>query len=264
MAAEALRMTESLVRIEQSLRAAGRLGRELISLPGFELFLSPGQLDHLSFAAPVWPGVEDWAAPVATLKAAFAGRGKRPRLEFVAELHPQLAAALEAAGLRCEMRAPLMTLALPALAPAPHPAPAGHIAALDGADERQLRAFLRRQSVAFGGNGGDDALGWLPGLRAGLQSGSMMGAVLQGEHGLAAGAVLIIGAGVGELAGVWAAPEQRRQGLAFAVCRRLLAEYAAAGYDFCWLSAAEGAQRLYEKLGFVRAGTQFNFGAALP
>jgi ribosomal protein S18 acetylase RimI-like enzyme len=72
--------------------------------------------------------------------------------------------------------------------------------------------------------------------------------------------VIQIGAGTGELAGVWTDPQKRRQGLAYAVCRQLLAEYADAGFDLCWLSAAEGAQRLYEKLGFVRVGTQLNYG----
>jgi ribosomal protein S18 acetylase RimI-like enzyme len=74
------------------------------------------------------------------------------------------------------------------------------------------------------------------------------------------GAVIQIGEGLGELAGVWTDPLLRRQGLAYALCHRLLSEYAAAGYARCWLSAAEGAQRLYEKLGFVRRGVQLNYG----
>jgi predicted GNAT family acetyltransferase len=72
--------------------------------------------------------------------------------------------------------------------------------------------------------------------------------------------VIQIGAGVGELAGVWTAARLRKQGLAYALCHRLLQEYAAAGYTLCWLSAAVGAQRLYEKLGFVTVGTQLNYG----
>ena len=75
-----------------------------------------------------------------------------------------------------------------------------------------------------------------------------------------AGATIQIGGEIGELAGVWTAQEMRRQGLAFAVCHFLLREYFETGRSVCWLSAAEGALRLYEKLGFSRAGAQLNYG----
>jgi len=98
--------TTRLLKMEESLRAAGRLERETLALAAFEVFISQQALDHLSFATPVSPGPGDWTAHVTALKEAFESRGKRPRLEFIEELHP----ALEEAGLRCEMRAPLMAL----------------------------------------------------------------------------------------------------------------------------------------------------------
>ena len=75
--------TTRLLKMEESLRAAGRLERETLALAAFEVFISPQALDHLSFATPVSPGPADWTAHVAALKEA---------------------------GLRCEMRAPLMAL----------------------------------------------------------------------------------------------------------------------------------------------------------
>lgn len=253
--------TISLERIEASLRASGRLQREVVTLPAFELFISPHALDHLTFAAPISPSPPDWAPHVAALKAAFRSRGKRPRLEFLAELHPQLALALQEAGLVCEMRAPLMALELAALPPDLGAAPHLRYLPLTAGDESLLRAYLLQQSVAYGGQPDESAFDWLDGLRTGLQQSVVMGAALEQDGELVAGAVIMIGAGVGELAGVWTAPAHRRRGLAYLLCRRLLAAYAAAGYTFAWLSAAEGAQRLYHKLGFTTIGTQLNYGA---
>jgi ribosomal protein S18 acetylase RimI-like enzyme len=144
-----------------------------------------------------------------------------------------------------------------------------HYRRLTAENETLLKAHLIQQSIAFGGTGEDeDALGWLPNLQRGLADGLVMGALLEqasllqqgGEF--VSGAVIQMGEGPGELAGVWTAPQWRGRGLAFALCRQLLAEYAALGHTTCWLSAAEGAQRLYEKLSFVSVGTQLNYGGA--
>lgn len=252
---------ELLRKIEDSLRALGRHERELVSLAAFELFISPATLDHLSFAVPLWPDPEDWTPHVTLLKEAFRQHGKRPRLEFFRELHPRLGAALEDAGIVREMRAPVMALQMASFsAPAP-PQPAAAYRGLDAQDEPFLRRYLQRQHLAYGGDADDErALDWLPNLRSGLRRGAMIGAALEQDGFPVAGAIIQIGAGTGELAGVWTDHHQRRQGLAYAVCHRLLGEYAAAAYDLCWLSAAEGAQRLYEKLGFVTVGTQLNYG----
>lgn len=256
-----------LEQIERSMRAVGRQERELVAQAHFELFISPQRLDHLTFAAPLLPDPAEWAAPVAAMKQAFVERGKRPRLEYMAQLHPGLAAALEAAGLHCESRAPVMGLAMEAFTAVgtavgtavPPPTPFT-IQPLHPEDETLLRAYLLRQSVAYGGAEDEAALAWLPNLRSGLREGSVLAATLLDGKRPLAGAAIQIGDGLGELAGVWTDPQQRQRGLAYAVCRRVLADYAAAGYAHCWLSAAAGAQRLYEKLGFVTIGTQLNYG----
>lgn len=252
---------DRLRRIEDSLRVAGRQERELVSLEAFEAFISPRALEHLSFAVPLWPDPEDWALHMAVLKEAFAARGKRPRLEFFQELHPRLGPALEEAGIVRKMRAPVMALEMAAFsAPIPPDPPAAY-RSLDAENEPFLRRYLQRQHVAYGSDAEDaTALDWLPALRNGLRSGAVLGTALERNGDLLAGAIIQIGADIGELAGVWTDPEWRRQGLAYAVCQRLLAEYAAAGYELCWLSAAAGAQGLYERLGFVTVGTQLNYG----
>lgn len=258
---------DALTQIEANMRAVGRQERLVIIRPHFELFISPHQLDHLTFATPLPGNPADWAEAVADMVAVFAQHGKRPRLEFIADLHPNLAAALEQAGLVCERRDPVMVLQTAELAPTPNPQPQMHYRRLTAENETLLKAHLIQQSIAYGGTGEDeDALGWLPNLQRGLADGLVMGAVLEqatllqqgGEF--VSGAVIQMGEGPGELAGVWTAPRWRRRGLAFALCGQLLVEYAALGHPYCWLSAAEGAQRLYQKLGFVSVGTQLNYG----
>ena len=252
--------TLALTRIEANLRAVGRQERELIVREHFEIFISPSADDWLSFAAPLPHDPADWTTAVNDLRAVFHHRAKRPRLEYIADLHPQLAPALERAGFVCQSRVPAMSLELAGLAPpAPEP-PQSRYQRLTAADESLLKQYLMSQSVAFGGAGGEEALGWLTNLRQGLANGGVMAGILWQSDEMASGAVIQLGNGIGELAGVWSAPQRRNRGLAYALCRQLLSDYAAAGYDFCWLSTAEGAQRLYEKLGFTPVGTQVNYG----
>jgi ribosomal protein S18 acetylase RimI-like enzyme len=225
----------------------------------FELFLSSSTDDQMSLAVPLLPNPANWAGEVAEMKTAFAHHGKRPRLEYIAELHPTLGRNLEEAGLVRQSRVPVMILDMVDLAPPGDLPPSVRYQRLVAADDPLLRAFLMNQSIAFGGAGGEEALGWLSTMRYGLTAGSVLAATLIHEETPVSGAVVQIGDYIGELAGVWTSPDWRNRGLAYGVCRQLLAEYAATGYKLSWLSAAEGAQRLYEKLGFVIAGTQMNY-----
>jgi ribosomal protein S18 acetylase RimI-like enzyme len=257
-----------LTQIEANMRAVGRQERRVIGLVGFEIFISAGQLDHLTFAVPLPAEPTCWAGAVTEMQAVFAQYDKRPRLEYIADLHPELGSVLEEAGLVCESRAPVMVLDTADLAPSPlQPPPASYRQLTADDDPLLLRAYLINQSIAYGGFGGPDALDWLPNLQRGLTNGGLLGAVLEQAGEMVSGAVIQMGGGIGELAGVWSAPQWRGRGLAFTLCQRLLADYTAVGYTHCWLSAAEGAQRLYEKLGFVYVGTQLNYGrpaAELP
>ncbi|MEM6431044.1 MAG: GNAT family N-acetyltransferase, partial [Deinococcota bacterium] len=186
--------------------------------------------------------------------------------------YPDLSAHLERAGLTCESRAPVMALSSSKWhgQTLPETALPGRYVQLDSASPERLKAFLQGQAVAFQLAGElpedadlslDDASGldWLPHLIQGVAAGTVVGAGLeQGGH-FVSGAIIQLGGNIGELAGVWTYPQRRKQGLAFALCKRLLASYFEAGYTLCWLSAAEGAQGLYERLGFERCGMQLNY-----
>jgi ribosomal protein S18 acetylase RimI-like enzyme len=256
--------THALSQIEANMRAVGRQERTVISQTHFEIFISPGELQHLNFATPLAPDPADWSAAIAAMQSVFVQHGKRPYLEFIADLHPTLAPALAQAGLVCESRAPLMVLDLAQLGRPPESPPPAAYQLLTAVDETFLKTYLLHQSAAYGGDGGADALAWLPHLQSGLQTDRILGAVLLQGDEMVSGAIIQLGGGldagdIGELAGVWTSLQRRNRGLAYALCHRLLLDYAAAGYDRCWLSAAAEAQRLYEKLGFVPIGTQLNF-----
>lgn len=256
----------ALDRLEASLHAVGALGRETCDVGPFRAYLAPSSEYLMSFAVPCGPDPERWSDAIAALRDLFAARGRRARLEFFAELHPGLADVLASHGFARESEAPVMTLG-----------PAGRRGVTDprsrslpvaNAAYRRLRAddrsflttFLERQDLAYGGMGQEGALAWLPRLESGLQDGSVVGAALMDGTEIVSGGVVQAHEGVGELAGVWTLRSRQRSGFAYALCAALLRDTLAGGIELIWLSAGEGAERLYEKLGFERVGTQLNYG----
>lgn len=247
---------ETLERIEAGLRATAAFGREVTSVPGFTVAIAVGGAAGLAVAVPA-PGPDevDLDRSLTQVERVFMRRGVDPSIEYVEELHPTLASHAHVRGWRSTMRAPLMLLdRLPAEPPSGD-ASVRFPTAADGAD---LEAFLRGQGRAYGGGGGDDALAWLPILRAGLMEGRIVVAALAVDGVFVAGASVQLGAGVGELAGVWTLPEARRRGHALTVCRAIVGRALTAELAFCWLSAAPDATALYERIGFRHVGTQHN------
>jgi ribosomal protein S18 acetylase RimI-like enzyme len=241
-----------LHRLERSLKNAAVKSREKVLHERFDAFFSPSTEAHLSFAVPK-VGLENPSA-IAALKKTFREHERVARLEYFHELYPDLKKVLLDEKFKLDMSAPVMTIIHNDLSSAPSEVKATYKVLPD--DAGILETFLRCQSRAFGGTG-DDALAWLPAMTDMLSSGELIGAALEQEGEFVSGAV-IQGAEDGELAGVWTLPSHQRQGLSYALCQRLLKEYFAEGHSLCWLSAAEGALRLYEKLGFKRVGTQLN------
>ena len=245
-----------LLKLEDSMRAVGTQNRLVLQLGEFDVFIHQDSDDYfLSFAVPKG---ETNAIAVQVMMHAFKKYDRRARLEYFQELHPDLAALLEAEGFSLDMCAPVMVLSKDAfsLSLTQHKAVYRRLTAHD---EKVLSVALRQQSIAYGGLGAAAALVWLEGMLVGLKQETLLVSILELEGGFVSGASIQIGGGVGELAGVWTHPDFQRQGLAFELCAQLLEDYFKS-YDLCWLSAAEAAEGLYKNLGFQTLATQLNYG----
>jgi ribosomal protein S18 acetylase RimI-like enzyme len=246
-----------LERIEAQLLRGLATGSEAHETAAFRVFLwAHGDVFYRNRAAPV-RRIPEWQNAIAEMSSVFTRAGRVPRLEFLQERWPDLAPALEHAGFRLEMEAPVMAL-VPA---AEDDQPVPDIRLLDhGTSFHLIGRLLARAEAAFGMPGREQDPREISQMAREIASGTTMTAacVLEGEPVAAAS---LIGVGPeAELAGVWTDPEHRRRGLAHAVCRRLLTSYASRGGELVWLSAGDDkSERLYRRLGFVPMATQLNY-----
>jgi GNAT superfamily N-acetyltransferase len=231
-------------RVQASIRAVNAAERDAVVAGSFTVYRSRAS-DHpyLNYAVPnagavAWDGID-------ALRAAFAAHGLRPRLEFVAECAPGLEETLTAAGFELQGRYPVMTL--PASELRAVPAPDGVVVsrAPGGVDVRPL---LQTAAEAFGSDAPTDAevahyrgRGLL--ARA---DGEPAGAAFRSE----------IAEGVSELGGIGVREPFRRRGIAAALTAAAAADALAAGAELCFLTPGDdGAERVYARAGFARAGT---------
>lgn len=221
------------------------------------MFFSASPEPFLSLALPREMS-NDWDAFIPALEVAFAARGRAPRLEIFRERYPTLGPALERAGFTLDDTAPVMALRAEDFSPV---TPDPDYLPLR-AERGMLETFLHIQNEAYGGLG-EGALGWLPHLSTGLREGHIVGAALRQNGELVAGATVLLGGDVGELAGVWTKASLRRRGLARYVCAALVSAFFRSGGTLCWLSAALEAVGLYRRLGFSEVGTQLNYSKGL-
>ena len=247
-----------LRRLAAQFAAAIAQGSEIRETPGYRIHLWPTPDPfYRNVAIPV-AATDDPTRAVAEMVQVFAQSGRIPRLEFFAELWPDVPAVLEAAGFKLERRDVVMArpTAPPGLSAAAQP-----VQALDaGASRSALEAFLSGAAAAFGQEAAIFVPGEVDRLADGLRRGTIMAAVARhrGEH--VAGASLVRVGEVAELVGVWCRPHWRRQGLARACCRHVLERFHADGGELAWLSAAdEASAALYRGLGFAPCGTQLNY-----
>ncbi len=254
-------------RMAANVIAVGRRGRDASTVGDFEAFLSAGSSDYfMSFAVPrpSQDGADarpaaGWTESLSRLADHFSAHDRTLRLEFFAELFPSLPDALSAAGIGRDKSAPMMVAMPEAFQAAARtgllmvPVEAGNAVAVG--------RFMAVQGDAFGVRIDTGPTGWRPILEAGLADGSMIAAIGEVGGKACCGAVLMIGGGAAELAGVGTLPAYRRHGYAADLCGRLLGSYFEHTGRPAWLSADdEIAQGLYGALGFQKFGVQLNYG----
>src|SRR5215212_2326045 len=137
---------DPIMRLQAFLRATSAPGREVVALDPFTAYFHRSdRLKYLNYAIPA-DGAEPAEDEIARLGDAFRERDRLPRLEWVEEAAPLVAAALERAGMQEELRTPMMACSPEELAepdvPGAEIAPAG---------EEDLREVSDIQRIAFGG-----------------------------------------------------------------------------------------------------------------
>jgi GNAT superfamily N-acetyltransferase len=233
--------------IQSYLRAA--VGhRELVHIGPF-LATFDRTTDHpfLSYAIP-----DDGAHPtrddVAALRAAFASRGRVPRLEYLPDVAPAAEAALLAGGFTVEADLPLMTAApgeTPDLAP-----PAGVELALARTDA-ELAAGTAVAAAAFGELGGPDPESVSRARRMLNAGGLAVLARLARGEAVGWGQTTPPREGATELVGIAVSAAHRRRGIAGAITARLAREAFDRGARLAFLTPGdEGAERVYARAGF--------------
>jgi ribosomal protein S18 acetylase RimI-like enzyme len=240
-------ISNSIMRLQAFLRETAASEREVVELESFTAYFHPSdRLKYLNYAIP-----RDEAQPdrdeIERLREEFRGRDQLPRLEWVEEAAPLVSASLDEAGMKEELRTPMM-----ACSPEDVVEPDVEAAvALVGPED--LRELSDIQRVAFGGEPlAADAEPHVP-------SGGAVLARIDGEAVSAAAWTRIID-GYSEIVGVATADAWRRRGLAGLVTAAATRAAFEAGASTCVLSPGdETALRVYERAGFRRIATMLHY-----
>ena len=199
-------------------------------------------------------------ADVDALRTLFAARARKVRVEFVEELWPALADALQRAGLHLQAREPLMACIKSEFAPVAAPGVSVRLLSADDSDA-DLAAYLHiaDERPADGSRPVSDKAVAL--LRETLNSGNTTCAIgtIDGRAA-AVGRCIAQDDGLGEITSIVTLPEFRRRGAAATVVSALLRGLFASGRNIGWLNAAnEPARSVYAKLGFRSIGSLLNY-----
>jgi ribosomal protein S18 acetylase RimI-like enzyme len=239
--------------LQAFLRTSAGHGREVLRAGPFTVTITPREpMRYLNYAIPD-DGAEPDEADIEALRRAFRGRERLPRLEWIEEAAPAVAAVLAAAGMTQELRTPLMSCGPDELVDAAADVPEPAVAPVGDGD---LRDCARVQRAAFGEPPlPADEPPPDPRRRGG-------GAVLARVAGTPAAAATwtAVVDGTSEVGGVATAEAWRRRGLAGVVTAAAARAAFAAGARLCVLSpGSDEAQRVYARAGFRPAATMLHW-----
>jgi hypothetical protein len=239
--------------LQAFLRTSAGFGRRVLRVPPFTVTINRDDpLRFVNYAIPD-DGARPGSAEIAGLREVFVRNDRRPRLEWVEEAAPDVAAALAAAGMVEELCTPLMACTAGELVAA-DPAVEGLAVAAVG--DGDLRDLARVQRAAFGVEPlpADEP----PSDPRRTGGGAVIARVRSDPVAVANWTAVVDGAS--EVGGVATAAAWRRRGLAGVVTAAAARAAFSAGARLCVLSPGDdGAQRVYARAGFRRAATMLHW-----
>lgn len=252
--------------IEAQFLAAMARGATVVETSAFRVHLWPSSDPFYRNVAVPIRRPADWRPAIDEMRAAFAAVGRSPRLEFLEPRWPDLAAALDDAGLSPEMPQTVMVCTQ---RPRAAPDPAMQILASTDGSQAVAAAYLTAVQEAFE-QPMDAAVLAREAARLAddIRTGDcVVAAIADDSGGFVSGASLIgvctpcdaVGT-VAELAGVWTAAAWRGRGLASRAVRALVDRLLRAGDGLVWLSAENArTAALYARQGFAPIGRQHTY-----
>lgn len=239
-------------RIQSYLRVAASHQRDTERIGSFlATFSRSSDNPFLNYAIP-----DDNATPtpadVTALIVAYEKRSRKPRLEYIAQLAPNVKEVLIDAGFRVEGHLPLMTCASGAEQILPVPPGIELILPVSDAD---LLATVAVQNEAYGDPPPD--LASIARLRSSLAAGAIyvLARITATGEPVGAGVCSVPSNQTTEIAGIGVRAAFRRQGVAGSLTTRLVQEAFAAGVSVPFLMAAhEAEKRIYARAGFSVVG----------
>lgn len=239
-----------IMRLHAFLRATAAPGREVVDVGPFRAYVHPTDtLKYLNYAIPD-AAAEPAEEEIEQLRAHFRERDRLPRLEWIEEAAPRLAPALDAAGMRQELRTPMMSLTEDELVSPDVEA------TVEQVGPANLREMVNIQRVAFGGR---------PLAEADEPRSPTGGAVLArvGAEAVSAASWTPVLDGCSEIVGVATAEAWRNRGLAGLVTAAASLAAFQAGASTCLLSPGdETALRVYARAGFRGVATMLHYSDA--
>lgn len=240
-----------LAAIRDSLIEGLRPARQVRSVGSFVFAYEP--TNDLVWLNSSFVVGEVTASDVAAWLQVVAEAGRQPWLEYSPDLSPEAATVLEASGLVCHRQMPLMVLTKESWVKSDWRTLA------HGPSNVEIQSGIMIANEAFGQPAPPDKA-WMR-VRDAAESGRVLVSV-----GVDGGRVVAMGQAVGtpkirEIAGIATHHAYRRRGYATAVINCLLEQFFAGGGELAWLTPGDdGAQSVYQKIGFVEIASQVCYG----
>ncbi|WP_328459918.1 GNAT family N-acetyltransferase [Actinoplanes sp. NBC_00393] len=239
------------LRIQRSVVSYLRTRPKVLEIGPFVAGFDPDtDSPFINYATPL-PGAAVTAADVRGLVEAFAGAGRKPRLEYVTSSSPELENLLLDAGFAVEARHEYL-VCTPQSSSASR-VPEG-ILLVEPDSDRDRAALIVTLNEAFG-EAPQATETDIARLRRDQDRGGLALAALAAGGCVGGGQAMPPQDGVSEIGGIGVADRFRRRGLGGAITAEIARRMFGRGVEIAWLEAGgDDSWRVYERVGFRPAG----------